>query len=264
MKCVYLFASTLVDDGGTWRVGNIIEKKNSDKEPEYFDKRYDIYDDDIPARFQNIYFIFSWRGLRVQIRFYLHNEYLSISVYVDLSLVPTGGCEPTSDIYKSIAGHMKKINDVCNERYGSMLLAAKNERHWPAETEKARQDLADTHKFFYEEFWHIFDDEMLYGALSTEKELEFLRYRLGCITFDSRGLVLHCPTRDDVFCSAPFHVRSRQTLRNSLAMNEEFDDEKAVYHTDTILPLLGATNLTEDPRYLLNPVRVRTAPARSF
>jgi Protein of unknown function (DUF3422) len=79
----------------------------------------------------------------------------------------------------------------------------------------------------------------------------YAAHRLGFITFDSRGVILYCPAHDkDKFCSTPFHIKRRQPLRRSLALEprETFDDESAVDHTDAALPFLGAVNRTDDPR----------------
>lgn len=148
------------------------------------------------TRYQTVAFSFTWHNIKIRLSFEKHQEYFTLTSFMDLSLVSNddGDDHFNRNVQKGF------FDFVCDlEAYNKEL----------RESEISGKDIADDfwrerfnkhHKLLYSESWDIFLDEVLLSTTEITREAPTVyqcQSDLGTVFADFRGLVLAPPHPDE-------------------------------------------------------------------
>ena len=224
---------------------------NCHHEVEYEPER-DLTTATVPGRYQNFSLNFFWRGVWSKIRCTLHNEYLSMGVFFDLSGSDPMPTTPISQMgFASLSPRISEalgtINEVCTKRYTTIQqIMADPTIEWGDRNQIDREALRSAHEFLHEEIWTLFD--RVFEDSMRERKNETLWSQIGSVFYDARIVLLHCPMNPAVFSSPLYHARAKQPLNRHIAYRDLFEDGVAVNYTDAAIPFISANNVADDAR----------------
>jgi len=259
-KTLYLFQHALYHSESGWQTRPIFKynltKKSyqpiCDCHPDsHYEKGKDLTTATVPGRYQNFSLNFYWRGVWVKIRFTLHNEYMSMGIFIDLSgsdpVQPSEGSQAgISDLTARIKENLALIDIVGQDRYKAIKMTTTDPHfEWGDRNQRDREKLRLSHEFLYEDIWTHFNN-VLDNSLKEDAD-EIKWPQVGFVFYDARIVLLHCPA-EPIFSSPPFHAKSKQPLHRHIAYRERFHDGDAVNYTDAAIPFIAANNTADDAR----------------
>jgi len=138
--------------------------------------------------YQVISYQFKWYKMRVTLRFEMHTEYFTISIFIDGSPKPDAGDSDVTEISRRVSDNLGALFE----------LQAKNERDPKA--------CSEVHAFLYHNIWKTFFCEVL-------EVPNFDLRSLGYIFVDFRGLIVGTPD-DPARDAQPFQLPFYRTPTN--------------------------------------------------